>query len=167
MFGRHAAHMAWRRHSVGGTPRTCADAAVALRQWVRHGAFARTPRLKLFGANPLRTIAPESLRMMVWSFWAADARSGWVAWLRRTAALLPRPRGGQQRCMEGGSSREVVLQRVRPAGRRALSDELPPAPHMVAGARRKWLGGPPRPGTGPVCGSTTTMKARGERVLSC
>ena len=41
-----------------------------------------------FGANPLRTIAPESLRMMVWSFWAADARSEWVAWLRRTAALL-------------------------------------------------------------------------------
>ena len=57
---------------------------------------------------------------MVWSFWAADARSEWVAWLRRTAALLPRPRGGQQRCVEGGSSREVVLQRVRPAGRRAL-----------------------------------------------
>ena len=111
--------MARRCHSVGGTPRACADAAVAL-QWVRHGAFARTPRLELFGANPLRTIAPESLRMMVWSFWAADARSEWVAWLRRTAALLPRPRGGQQRCVEGGSSREVVLQRVRPAGRRAL-----------------------------------------------
>ena len=68
--------MAWRRHSVFGTPRACADAAVAL-QWVRHGAFARTPRLEFFGANPLRTIAPESLRMMVWSFWAADARSEW------------------------------------------------------------------------------------------
>ena len=111
--------MAWRCHSVGRTPRACVGAAVAL-QWVRHGAFARTPRLELFGANPLRTIAPESLGMMVWSFWAADARSEWVAWLRRTAALLPRPRGGQQRCVEGGSSREVVLQRVRPAGRRAL-----------------------------------------------
>ena len=110
---RRCAHV--REHP----PEVGAGAPNAL-QWVRHGAFARTPRLELFGANPLRTIAPESLGMMVWSFWAADARSEWVAWLRRTAALLPRPRGGQQRCVEGGSSREVVLQRVRPAGRRAL-----------------------------------------------
>ena len=84
-------------------------------EWVRHGAFAQTPRPELFGAKRCGTIAPESLRMMVWSFWEAGARSEWVAWLRRTAALLPRPRGGQQRCVEGGSSREVVLQRVRPA----------------------------------------------------
>ena len=56
--------------------------------------------------------------MMSWSFWAAGARSEWVAWLQWTVALLPRPRGGQQRCVEGGSSREVVLQRVRLAGRR-------------------------------------------------
>ena len=88
MFGRHAHSLAMplgrpQRH----TPRACVGAAVAL-HWVRHGAFARTPRLELFGANPLRTIAPESLRMMAWSFWAADARSEWVAWLRRTAALV-------------------------------------------------------------------------------
>ena len=55
--------LAWRRHSVGRTPRACVGAAVAL-QWVRHGAFARTPRPEFFGANPLRTIAPESLRMI-------------------------------------------------------------------------------------------------------
>ena len=82
-----------------------------------------------------RTIASESLCMMAWSVWAAGARSESVSWLRQTAALLPRPRGGQQRCVEGGSSHEVILQRVRPP----RTDELPPAPHMVAGggARRR------------------------------
>ena len=117
VFGRHAHGTAMplgRRHTPG--VRGCRRRAAVGAPWrVRANTSARALR-----SQALRTIAPESLRMMVWSFWAADARSEWVAWLRRTAALLPRPRGGQQRCVEGGSSREVVLQRVRPAGRRAL-----------------------------------------------
>ena len=70
MFGRHAhsfslATPLGRPHPPG--VRGCGRRALAL-QWVRHGAFARTPRPEFFGANPLRTIAPESLGMVGWSF---------------------------------------------------------------------------------------------------
>ena len=116
--GRHTQDLTTplgRRHPPGRArlPPSLCSASRAL--WrVRENTLPRALR-----SQALRTIAPKSLRMMVWGFWAADARSERAAWMRRTAALLPRPQCGQQRCVEGGSSREVVLQRVRPAARRA------------------------------------------------
>ena len=52
--------------SSGDHPPDVRECSQRAAMGVRHGAFARTPRPEFFGANPLRTIAPESLRMVVW-----------------------------------------------------------------------------------------------------
>ena len=157
-------------------PSRCSGYAVGAPWRIR--ANTSPPALR---SQALCTIAPKSFCMMVWSFWAADAlrsdaraRSWWPGC------------GGQRRSYHGREAASsaawrvrrgwqlsrsvVVLQRVRrlPAPR---TGELPPrsrAPQMVADARRRWLGARRASTAGyRPCGSTTTTRARGERVLSC
>ena len=144
--------MAWRRHSVGRTPRVPPGRAwvrpsrcsVGVPWRVRANTSPRTLRSQPAAHDRAREPRHDGLELLgggralgVGGLAAADSGAPTTA-ARRPAAL----RGGWQ------------LSRSRlaacAAGRPPRTHELPPAPHMVAGARRKWLGGPPRPGTGPV-----------------
>jgi len=146
VFGRHAHGLAMplgRPHTPG--VRGCRRRAAVGAPWrVRANTSPRTLRSQPAAHDRARELRHDGLELLgggralgVGGLAAADSGAPTTA-ARRPAAL----RGGWQ------------LSRSRlaacAAGRPPRTDELPPAPHMVAGARRKWLGGPPRPGTGPV-----------------